>query len=803
METVGQDLRYALRSLWKSPGFAVVSTLTLGLAIGVNTAIFSLVSVFVFADLPMRESETVAIVRGVNAALEIDQGSVSPADYLDLVERARSFESLSALTETQWVLTGGDRPQRVSGLQVTAGTSETWRLPPLLGRSFIEGEDRFGAEPVAMLTHGFWESEYGSRPGALGETIRLDGVEHTIVGILRPTFEAMLFSDARVVTPLILNRTEANRSVRYLFVTGRMAPGVSHAAATEEVRRIGQELASEYPAENAGWGLWSAPVMESLVDGDAGTILLLLQLAVGMVILIACANVANMLLARATARAPEIAVRAALGAGRARLSRQLLTESLVISMASAALGLAAAKGLIEALIRISAGTEEVFLLARMDWRVLTFTLVVSLVAPLVFGLFPALRASAVEPSGVLRAGRSSDGGRGGKRSRSVLVTAQVSLALTLMVVASLLTRTVVNLSTRPLGYDGKGLLTVSMSVPEANYPEPDARARFFAQAREAVAAVPTLGDTEMVSALPGVGFGRMRSFVVEGRELVEGLAAPSGLAVTVSPGLFDLLGLNIESGRGFGAEDGPESPPVTVVSRGLVTRYWPGQDPVGGRIRVSGEDAWLYVVGVVADVRSSSDSDQPAPNFYLPHAQDARAGMILVSRTNADPAVVSGAVRDAVASVDPELPVDGVRTLDQMRYEREATSFALLTLFVTFAAFALLMAAIGIYGVMSYSVSQRRKEIGVRMALGAESGAVRRMVVGQGVRMIAVGVAIGLLAAFGVSRLLGNLVFGISATDPLTFVGVPLLLALVALAANLVPAVRATRLDPATTLRSE
>jgi putative ABC transport system permease protein len=743
------------------------------------------------------------MIRSVNRELEIDRGSVSPADYLELVERSRSFEFLSALSETRWVRTDGDQPVRVPGVQLTAGTLENWRLPPHLGRGFAEGEDRWGAPPVAMLTYGYWKSEYAGRPDVLGRTIRLDGVEHTIVGVMDPRFEFASFAEVQVATPLILNRSEPNRSARYLFVTGRIAPGVSQAVATEEVRRIGQDLAAEHPADNTGWGLWSAPIRETLIDRDGNTILLLLQLAVGMVILIACANVANMLLARATVRAREIAVRSALGAGRARLIRQLLTESLVISLAAAALGLATAKALNEAMVRISAGTEQVFLMAELDGRVLAFTLLVSLLAPLVFGLFPALRTSAGDPSGVLRDGRSGDGGRAGKRSRSILVTAQVALALTLMVLATLLTRSVINLNSRPLGYDGEGLLTATLSLPESVYSEQDARIRFFDLAREALAGVPSVGSTEMTSALPGVNSGRRRSFTVEGREAVEGVAAPTGLVLTVSPGLFDLLGMDVQRGRGFGPEDGPESPPVTVVSRELAERYWPGEDPLGRRIRVSGLEEPIQIVGVVSDVRSNGDSDRPAVNLYFPYDQDAREGMLLVGRTDADPATVSGSIRAAIAGVDPELPVDAVQTVEQIRYESEATRLALLTLFVTFAVFALLMAAIGIYGVMSYAVSQRRNEIGLRMALGAEVGTVRWMVVGQGVRMVGAGIAIGLLGAFAVSRLMGSLVFGIGTTDAVTFVGVPTLLVAVALAANLIPAVRATRLDPAKTLRAE
>lgn len=803
MESVAQDIKFGARALWKSPGFALVATVTLALAIGVNTSIFSLVSAIVFADLPMQDAETVAIIRGTNAELGIDQGSVSPGDYLDLVERTRSFESLSALTEAQWVLTGGDVPSRVQGLQITAGLTRTWRLPPILGRGFIEGEDRAGAPPVAMLTHGYWQNRYGGRRDVLGETVRLDGVEHTIVGVTDPRLEFGSFRHAQVIAPLILNHAEPNRSVRYLFVAGRLAPGVSSSVATEEVDRIGSDLAQEHPVENTGWRLWSADVMDSIIDDDANTILLFLQLTVGMVILIACANVANMLLARATARAREIAVRSALGAGRRRLVRQLLTESLLISLAAASLGLGVAYALNRTLIWISAGQEPAFLMAELDGRVLAFTLLVSLAAPMAFGLFPALRASAGGPQAALRDGRSGDGGRSGKRARAALVAAQISLALTLMVVAGLLTRSVINLQSRPLGIDPDAILTMRVDLPESAYDEPTVREVFFSEARDAVAAATSTSGVALTSALPGVDAGRRRSFVVEGREAVQGRAQPTGLVVTVSGDYFAFTDLAVERGRAFTEADDGTSFPVAVVARALAERYWPDEDPVGQRIQVSGEDRWIQIVGVVGDVRNTSDSERGAPNLYLPFTQDVRQGMYLLTRTDVRPGTLAGPIRRAIRGIDADQPVDAIRAMKRALYEADASRTALLTLFVTFAVFALLMSAIGIYGVMAYAVSQRQSEIGLRMALGAERGAVRWMIVSQGSKLLAVGMAVGLVAAFGLSRLLGNLVYGISTTDPLTFVGVPVILALVALVANLVPARRATRMDPARTLRAE
>ena len=803
MESIAQDIRFAVRSLLKSPGFAIVSVITLALAIGVNTSVFSIVNAIVFADLPMSDSETVALVRGVNPELGIDQGSVSPADYLDLVDRQRSFTSLSALTEGEWVMTGQGEPERIAGIQVTASTMETWRLPVVLGRGFAAGEDTDGAERVVMLTHGHWQDRYDSSPGVLGETMVLDGLEYTVIGVTSPQLEFASFKTARVVVPLVIDRTDADRAARFLFVSGRLAQGVTQEMAEEEVRRIGLDLADEHPEQNRGWSLRSAPVMESMINDEGRTILLLLQLTVGMVILIACANVANMLLARATARGREFAVRAALGAGRRRLVRQLLTESLMISLASAAIGLGIAVVLNDVLIWISAGQETAFLMAELDGNVLAFTLIVSLVAPIVFGLVPALRASGLGASSTLRDRGSTDGGRGGARTRGVLVTAQVSLALSLMVVASLLTQTIAYLDSRPLGFDPTDLLTVRLDLPESEYGDDEAVRQFFAQATEEIGALPGFGSVAMVNALPSADFGSLRAIEIDGYEQPADRAAPSVLLNSVSANFFDVVGVEIQRGRSFSELDNASSVPVAVVSREVADQYWADGDAVGRRLRLAGSDSWYEIVGIASDVGATGGSENPAENVYLPHSQNTRRGMYVVARTTTDLALAAGAVREAVAGVDANQPVGAIRTLERARYERRASNYALLTMFITFAVFAMIMASVGIYGVMAYSVSQRKNEIGLRMALGAEAGSVRWMVLAQGARLLGAGIVVGLGLAFLLSRVLAGVVVGVSATDPLTFVGVPVILAVVALAANLIPARRATRMDPAATLRAD
>jgi predicted permease len=457
----------------------------------------------------------------------------------------------------------------------------------------------------------------------------------------------------------------------------------------------------------------------------------------------------------------------------------------------------------QGLVWISAGTDEAFLMAEINGRVLAFTLLVSLVAPVAFGLFPALRASGMGASSTLRESRSSDGGRSGKRARSMLVTAQISLALSLMIVATILTRTVAHMSNRPLAFDDAGAIAISVDLPTNTYGDEAAKARFVERAREEVGAIPGLGAVELATSLPAADFGMLRSVEVEDLVIPEGRAAPTALCTSISDGFLAMLGVPLQGGRGLTAADDATAPPVVIVSRTAAYRFWPGEDPLGRRMRVAGAEGWYEVVGVVADVEPAIQGEEPIAAVYVSQAQEPPARAYLVSRTAEDPTAVAGPIRAAIWSVDPQLPVGSIRTLERARYERNASNYALLSLFVTFAVFALVMAAVGIYGVMAYSVSQRRNEIGLRMALGAEASNVRWMIVGQGGRLLITGMVVGLAAAFALTRLLAGIVVGVSATDPLTFVGMPLLLAVVALVANLAPALRATRMDPAETLRAD
>ena len=804
IDPLRKDLLYAVRSLRKNPLFTLVATLTLALAIGVNSGIFSIVSQVVFADVPMQDPDDVLVLRGTNVAQGIEQGRLSLPDFLDYAEQQESFSALSATSPGSWVLTGLGQPQRLSGRHVTANLLRTWDLPPILGRDFTPDEGQLGAPSVALISEAFWSSQFGRDPDVLGQRIQLDGVDHTIIGVTDPRMQFAAFRGTDVWVPLRPEHDGVGRDLRALFVTARLAPGWTVPQAAEEAGRIAQRLSEEHPVTNSGWSIRALPVRESLIDSEGRLVVGMLLLTVSFVVLIACANVANMLLARSTTRAREIAVRRAMGASRGRIVRQLMTESLVISAISAALGVAFAFGLLEFLIYVSNGTEELFLMAELNTRVLLFTGAISLVTPLLFGLMPAIRASEHGTGSALRTARGADGGKRGRRTRATLVGAQIGLAMTLMIVAGLMTRSVSNLANRELGFDPAGGVAISLNLPEASYADADERVRFFEQAVEALNGIPELGDAGLTNTLPAAGLGLRRGVEIEGRPLPPGDARPPVRVVTVSPNYFDVLGTPLRSGRGLEASDDAEAPRVVLISQEMADAHWEGGDPVGRRIRVGLEEQdWLMVVGVISDVRGVLDDERPAPNIYVPFAQNAGTRSFIVARSRAGLEAVAADMRSAAWSVDPNLPIDRITSFEQAIQEDAASIFALISLFLIFAAFALFMAALGVYGVMSYTVSQRTAEMGLRLALGANRGDLRLMVLRQGGRVVAMGLLAGLAASLLLSRGMGSLMYELSATDPLTFGGVTAVLGVAALLANLIPAIRATRADPATALRGE
>ena len=814
MESMWQNLRYAVRALVRSPQHAIIATVTLALAIGVNTSIFSIVNQVIFVDLPMEDPDEVYWVWSLNTEVAgSDITTVSLADFQDYRERTRSFESLATLIQDQMILTGQDQPERITVARVTANLMQVWGDQPTLGRAFVEGEDLTGAPKVAVITHSMWENRFGSDPGVLGRTIRLNDDEHTIVGVASPRMEMGNLGLARVWIPLEMPTPGAGREVRFrggtgrtgAMVTGRLREGVTFAEAQAEGARIGEELAAEYPATNRGWILQVRTTDDSLL-GDSGSLLItLLVLTVGFVLLIACANVANLVLVRASSRMRELALRSALGASRTRLIGQILTENLLIALAAGGIGVGLAYALLRVLVRMTRGQAVLFNISTIDHRVLIFTLLVSIATPLLFGLLPAWGAVRSNLSDSLRDGERGRERRGGLRTRGALVVSQVALALSLMIVSGVLVRSVIAEQQVELGFEDEGVLSMVLQLPDTRY-DAAASGRFFEELEERVAALPGVQSVALAGGRPRMTTAGGTPFAIEGRAVVSDEDLPAAYTEVVSGDYFEVLRIPLVRGRTFDRRDRPDTSPVALVSREAVDRFWPEEAVLGRRVRIGVEATapWREIVGVVENVVGGNDPANPTvPQIYVPASQAPRGSMVLMARANGGEGSLTGAIRQVVTAMDSQQPVDDVRTMAAYVYDSNSFEYAVITLFVIFALFALAMAAMGIYGVMSFMVSQRSREIGVRIALGAERNSVLRMVLAQGGRLLLIGSVIGLGIGFLLSRITATLVTGVGPNDPGTFVTVSLVLLAIALLANFIPAHRATRIDPMEALRVE
>ena len=805
MERWFQDLKYSVRALLKSPQHTIIATLTLGLAIGVNTAIFSLVNQILFIDLPMEDPDEVYWVWQVNMVGQSDITAMSLPNFQDFREQTRTFESIAAMVQDPMILTGVDEPERIIVARVTANLMDVWRDQPTLGRGFVVGEDLPGAAKVAMITHSMWENRFGADSDVLGRTLRLNDLEYTIVGVASPRMETGNLGLARVWIPAELAQSGEGREIRGALITGRLRPGVTLAEAQAEGAQIGERLADEYPTVNAGWAVQVRTTDDSILGDQAATIMTLLVLTVGLVLLIACANVANLVLVRASARMRELAVRSALGAGRGRLIRQLLTENVLIALVAGGLGIGLAHVLLRSLVAVTRGQQVFFTIAVIDERVLAFTLIVSLAAPLFFGLLPALGAVRSNLTDSLRDGDRTGSGRRSGRTRSALVVSQVALALSLMIVSSVLARSVIALQGIELGIETEGVLSMVIELPGTRYDD-GGTVRFFEQLEDRVGSIPSVQQIALAGGRPSATIGGGTPFAIEGRDEVRPENLPAAYTEVVSEHYFDVFGIPLIQGRAFDNRDGSETSQVAIVSREAVDRFWPGEDVVGRRVRI-GLDAsapWRQIVGVVENVAGGNDLENPdVPQIYVPFSQAPRSTMVLLARAKGDEAALTGAIREQVWAIDPQQPIDDVRSMEAYLYDMNSFGFAIISMFIAFALFALAMAGMGIYGVMSFMVSQRTREIGLRMALGAERASVLRLVLGQGGKLLVIGSLFGLGIGFFLTRLTANLVFGVATTDPVAFIGVPLVLMAIALAANFIPAQRATRIDPMQTLRGE
>ncbi|HKT08324.1 MAG TPA: ABC transporter permease [Gemmatimonadaceae bacterium] len=813
MSTLLQDLRYTIRTLRRSPGFAVIAVLTLALGIGANTALFSVVNGVLLNPLPYPSPDRLVAVYGKTTGF--DHSAISYPNFLDWQRNTRTLSSLALYHNEDYNFTGAGEAERVSGYMISADFFHTLGVGPMVGRGFRSEEDVVGAAPVVVLGGGFWKRRFGASPNVIGSTIDLNGTAYTVVGVMPPDF-TFYGHDRDVYTPIGQWNDPTFHDRQAVFssgMVGRLAPGVTLAQATADMEGVARHLADEYPEADKGVGA----ALVSLQDDQVGSVqpvLLVLLGAVGFLLLIACANVANLLLARSTARSREFAIRVSLGASHRHVVRQLLTESILLAGAGGALGLVfgawSMRAVLGALPAALPRTREV----GLDARVLIFTLGVSLLAGILFGLAPALKASRINLQDVLK-----EGGRGSSRARHrlqrVFVAAQVSMALVMLVGAGLMLRSIAALWRVDPGFDPSHAVTFSLSLP-ASYSTESADTR--ARLREFDAKMLTLPGVDAVSATLGsrpMVHNSTEAFWIEGRPKPPNLNdMPQALFYLAEDGFQRAMGVRLERGRFITPEDDERAPTVIVIDDVFARTYFPNEDPIGKRVHLATFGVEAQVVGVVAHVRQwGLDADAASAieaQFYFPFMQLpdkimrlAATGVAVVLRTSGDPAAVMGPVRQAVAQLDPRDVIYNASTMRDVLANSLAARRFLMVLLGVFAALALVLACVGIYGVISYLVGQRTNEIGVRMALGAQRSDVMRLVVGDGARMALAGALAGILASLAVTRLMAHQLFGVSAHDPLTFAAVALLLIVVAVAACYAPARRATRVDPVVALRNE
>ncbi|HXO20335.1 MAG TPA: ABC transporter permease [Thermoanaerobaculia bacterium] len=802
------DLRHAVRKLAQSPGFTLAAVLTLGLGIGANTTVFSIVDAVVLRPLPYehpRELVAVAEVRRGRAA----PISVSAPNFLDWSRDNHVFRALAGYSETDVTLAGASgpggaaagEPQRLSAMRASASLFPLLGVRPALGRTYSDAEDREGVGRVVVLSDGLWRRRFAADPGVVGRAIRLDGGPATVIGVMPAGF-AFPDRDAELWLPMAFSKDElGGRSGHFLFVVGRLLPGVSLPQAKAEMAAISARLARQYPDDNAIDSALLSPLDEQ-VAGAVKPLLLVLLGAVGFVLLIACANVANLLLARAAARQREFAIRAALGAGRGRLLREMLTESLPLCLLGGTAGVLVALWGTDLVVRlVPAGLPRAEGIG-MDGRVLAFTLAVSLLTGLTFTLIPGLQAARATLNETLK-----EGGRGGtdspgrRRARGVLVIAELALSLVLLIGAGLMIRSFAQLSEVDPGFRPAGLLTARVNLPDAKYGDDRKSIAFFDDLLSRLAALPGAKSAAAVAPLPLSGNQISLAVLPVGRPARPGEKRSANWR-TVSAGYFRTMGIPLLRGRAFDRRDGP-SARAMIVNQTMARREWPGEDPLGKRVTIGWNDITCEVVGVVGDVRHQRLDVDAGAEMYTAYPETPYSRMDLVVRAAGDPRRLAGALRAAVRQVDPDQAVYSLRPMTELMSQSKARARFGLVLLGAFAGLALALAAVGIYGVMAYTVVQRTHEIGIRMALGAGRVRVLRLVVRDGAALALAGLALGTAGALAVTRFLSSLLFAVSTRDPLTFAAVPAILGGVALLASYLPARRATRVDPLVALRHE
>jgi putative ABC transport system permease protein len=797
------DLRYALRQLVKAPSFTAVAILTLALGIGACTAIFSVVNTVLLRPLDYPDPDRIVLIRETQLP-QFPEFSVSPPNYLDWQKQTKSYQYLAAYSGAGMNLTGEGEPQRLVGVKVTAHYFDVYGVKPILGRMLLPEEDAVGKNQVVVLSYPFWQRVFGGARDAVGRAIQLNGEPYTVVGVAPAGFGQA--SKVDVYVPMAFKPDETTNDARgahYINVAGRLKPGVTVAQARAELDLLATQLAQQYPDSNKGWGIFMMPMQDYSVR-DVKPVLYTLLGAVGCVLLIACANIANLLLARATARHREISIRAALGAGRGRLIRQLLTESVVLSVCGGLAGILLARWGLDALLALAPSTLPRISEIRLDKGVLIFSLALSVLTGLVFGIAPAWLAARADVNEALKQGTrgSTEGGARG-RLRSALVVIEVVFALMLLGGAGLLARSFMQLANVDPGFNPDNATLLRLSLPQKKYALPEQQKAFADALLERVRVLPGVQAAGVTHSMPLVS-DYVLGFNIEGRPAIAPSDLPSTNYYTVTPDYFKAMGIRLIRGRVFTPQDDAKAPRVAIINETMARQHFPNEDPIGKRINITnGPDTWREIVGIVADIKQYGVDKATSAQSYEPFAQVPFTSVNLIVRTNGSPAALLGALRPAVYAIDKDQPIGIIRPLEEIMADSIARQRFAMTLLSVFSAVALVIAAVGIYGVMAYNVVQRTGEFGIRMALGAQRGDVLRLVLTQGGKLIGLGLLIGLAATLAASRAMGSMLFNTSAYDPLTLGTITVLLAAVALVACFFPANRATKVNPIEALRAE
>jgi putative ABC transport system permease protein len=812
MNTLLQDLRYGARMLLKQPGFTAVAVITLALGIGANSAIFSVVNAVLIKPLPYREPDRLVQFWETNQLKNWTQATVAPANLFDWQKQNQVFEEIAAYmgsndkgpTLSGLQMESNGEPERIKALYVTGNLFSVLGANAMIGRALREEETWEGKHTVVVLSYGLWQRRFGADPKIVGQQIMFDGRNHEVVGVMPPDFY-FPSKDAEMWIPMGWNYAEIAqvRRPHYLRAVGRLKPGVTLEQSRAEMKAIASRLEEQYPDTNTQMGVGVGPLKEWIVS-DVQLPLIVFMVAVAFVLLIACANVVNLSLSRSASRSREVAIRSAIGAGRGRIMRQLLTESLLLALTGGAIGSLLALWLKDLLVAFSPGDIPRLDEVRLDWSVLGFTVVITILTTLLTGLAPALSLSKPNLTSSLKEGGQKGGVGHGSRMRGALVVAEVALAMVLVVGAGLMIRSFSQLQQVDPGFDPNNVLSFSVSLPVSKYPEAAQRQAFFDQAEQRIRRLPGViaAGSTTVPALKGSNW--TSDATIEGRPPEDYPREVRRKVIT--PDYFRAMGLTLLKGRFFNESDNDKSPPVIIVNATLARRHFPNEDPIGKRFKLSKptvQGPWRTIIGVVSDEKQDGLGAKVEHETYQSHLQNAQSQLTLIVRAATDPMSIVGAVREEIRALDRSLPLYDVKTMRVAIYESVARERFITLLLIVFAALALTLASVGIYGVMSYSVTQRTHEIGVRMALGAQKTDVLKLVVAQGGKLAAAGVAIGLVSAFALTRLMKTLLFGVSATDPVTFVAVALLLTIVALLACYVPARRAAKVDPIVALHCE